>query len=823
MKPTSENTSELQPEVKTKSDILIIHDSPLDIATGKSRKEIHWKNSKIPWSNLVERLSETLRTSETFKEYLALNKQKQDEAKDRGGFVGGYLTGGKRSVDSVKHRQLITLDADFAHTEMWMDFTLAHTNAAAIYSTHKHSIDGPRYRLVIPLDRTVTSEEYEAISRYIASTLGIDFFDPTTFQASRLMYWPSTSKDGVFEFNYQDGVFMSADHILSNYVNWTDSSEWPVCSTEKNFVQSIHNKIKQEDPINKYGIVGDFCRSYSISEAIETFLSDVYESCEIDNRFTYKHGSTAAGLVVYDNKYAFSHHGTDPTSGTLCNAFDLVRKHKFGKLSEEKSNTAMSDFASKDSKVKISMGDKIESARADFLEDQGISETFTSPYSSKDWLAKMETDKKGNYLVTTNNFVLILENDSALYGRIVYDSFANRAIILKSLPWRKVYTSSQLYTDSDDACLRHYIEKLYGISHDNKLRDAVSVILNRNIVHPVREYLKSIEWDGKPRLDTVLIDYLGAEYNEYVKVVTRKALIAAVTRVFRPGVKYDNVLVISGPQGAGKSTLLSKLGGEWFSDSFTTVTGKEALEQLQGVWIIEMGELAGLRAAEVETIKHFISKKEDRFRVAYGRRTESFPRQCAFFGTTNNTNFLKDATGNRRFWPVDIMISKPTKNIFKDLTPDEIDQIWSEAVEYYNNSEELHLSTEIEEYALEVQNEHREQDDRFGPIQAYLDTLVPDNWNDMKIFERRTFFNAFNDEDELNPLGTHLRNQICVAEIWCEVLGGQQKDMTNNNTKSIHNIMKNMPGWKSSKYPKRFSLYGTQRAYERKLSSVNTI
>ena len=195
---------------------------------------------------------------------------------------------------------------------------LIYSCAAVLYSTHKHEPDAPRYRLIIPLDRPVMSDEYQAIARKIAGLLGIENFDPTTFQPERLMYWPSTSKDGEYMFQEQDGKFLCADTVLNSYRDWRDSSEWPVSAKVDKIIQ--RGMAKQGDPLEKNGIVGAFCRSYTISEVIDEYLPKIYESCTVDGRFTYKEGSTAAGLVVYDDKYAYSHHGTDPISGKLCNA-----------------------------------------------------------------------------------------------------------------------------------------------------------------------------------------------------------------------------------------------------------------------------------------------------------------------------------------------------------------------------------------------------------------------------------------------------------------------------------------------------------------------
>ncbi len=285
------------------------------------------------WSDFVKKISTTHRTAETHTEYLTAKKVRQDEIKDIGGFVGGYISGGRRKAGSILHRQLVTLDIDFGKSDIWDDFKMLYSNAAAIYSTHKHSPEAPRYRLIIPLNREVAVDEYMAISRRIAGSLGIENFDHTTFQPSRLMYWPSTSKDGEYFFDHQDEQWLDVDETLASYRDWTDTSEWPVSIREGTIVNKAIQK--QGDPLEKTGIIGAFCRTYDIHEAIDTFLSDVYDPCDIEDRYSYKEGSTAAGLVVYEDKYTYSHHGTDPTSGKLCNAFDLVRIHKFGLRDED--------------------------------------------------------------------------------------------------------------------------------------------------------------------------------------------------------------------------------------------------------------------------------------------------------------------------------------------------------------------------------------------------------------------------------------------------------------------------------------------------------
>jgi len=796
------------------------YDYKIDIAVGKSRKETAWKNRSVLWSALLDKLSQTHRTAETYTEYMAAKKDRQDEIKDVGGFVGGYLSGGRRKGTSVQTRQLVTLDIDHGPREIWNDFTLLYGNAGAIYSTHKHSSENPRYRLLLPVDRPVMTDEYTAIARRIAGVLGIDYFDDSTYEASRLMYWPSTAKDGEYVFQYQDGPALSADECLLSYRNWQDVSEWPVSSRQQDRIRI--GALKQGDPLEKPGIIGAFCRTYTIADVIAEYLGDVYTPCDMEDRYTYIPGSCSAGMIVYDDKFAFSHHSTDPASGKLCNAFDLVRVHLYGLQDENcKDDTpinrrpsflAMEELARKDEAVRLLMGrERIEEAQGYFATD--YQENLNTEESAGDeWLVKLDTDKKGNILSTIDNIVLILENDPKLKRAFAIDEFEQREIVLKPLPWRSV-DAGRYVTDADEAQLSHYLEKFYGLPLSvAKQERALASVFQQYKTHPVRKYLENLYWDGSSRINTVFIDYLGAADTPYTRAVTRKILTAAVARVFCPGIKFDYALVLVGKQGVGKSTIIQRLGGKWYSDTFTTVEGKEAFEQLHGVWLMEMGELAGLRKAEVGTIKHFISKTIDRYRVAYGKKITNFPRQCVFFGTTNNGEFLRnDANGNRKFWPVPVYQQSPTKDIFDDLIPDEVGQIWAEAVQLYRRGESLHLSADLEAEANQVQTNHTEQDERAGIIAVYLDELLPEAWDTLDIDGRRSFLTG----GEFKEEGTLRRSTVCIAEIWCELFGNRLKDLNTFNTKDIHSIMRNMEGWAPLTKTRRFGIYGVQRGYYR--------
>jgi predicted P-loop ATPase len=799
--------------------LTLSHNGIIDIAIGKNRHEKNWKNRQWEWSDLIERFSDTHRTTETYKEYLAATKTRQDEIKDIGGYVGGHMNQGRRKSGSVTFRQLITLDVDYGELDFWDNFCLKLPYAAAIHSTHKHSKETPKFRLVLPLDRAVGAEEYAAISRKIAGIMGIEMFDPTTFQPERLMHWPSTAKDGRWFFDYQDEPWIIADEVLAMYEDWTDTSEWPLSSRAKAAIK--RGIAKQGEPTEKRGIVGSFCRTYSLSEALEKFLPDVYERCDIDDRYTFIGGSTAAGLVIYEDKFAYSHHGTDPISGKLVNAFDLVRLHRFEPMDDEAaadtpinrmpSFTAMAEFAGKDEYVRKQIGaERFNQALEEFSEFTEIA-TLDPDDDSTDWLKEMEVDEKGKYTSTINNVLIALECDPNLKGKFGFNEFDKREIAFSKLPWRNVKPGTKNLTDTDDAGLRHYIERVYGVSNNGKIKDALDISVHNHAFHPIKDYFKSLKWDGKDRISTFLPDYMGVENSAYVKAITRKMLVAAVTRIYEPGTKFDFVLTLVGKEGVGKSQLFARLGRQWFSDSFNGVQGKEAFEQLQGAWIIEVPELAGLKKADADAVKHFIGKTIDKYRVAYGKRTEDFPRQCVFVATTNDHYFLVAINGNRRFWPVTVFENEPTKSVFKDLTEEEVNQIWAQALVIYAiGDEDLCLSQELEEIAFGIQSSHVLEDDRIGIIEKYLDTLLPENWEELSIYDRRAFLQ---NEDPLTPPGTVKRTRVCMGEIWCEALGGMQKDVTKYNTKSLHELMRKVENWGRYKTKMRNRLYGTQITY----------
>lgn len=442
----------------------------------------------------------------------------------------------------------------------------------------------------------------------------------------------------------------------------------------------------------------------------------------------------------------------------------------------------------------LAAAEKMADAQTDFTDGE-----------DSDWMKKLQYEPRSTVLKNNlHNITLILQNDPLLQN-IVFNQQLDGMEIKGAVPWQH---PSKYWRDADDAQLISYVDSHYGTFSQRNYQIAVTKVSDDRSYHPIREYLDALpEWDKVPRVDTLLIDYLGAEDNAYVRAVTRKTLCAAVRRVQEPGVKFDTMLVLNGPQGIGKSTLISRLAGEWFSDSLNLgdTKDKTAAEKLQGYWILEIGELAGLRKAEVETLRSFLSRQNDIYRAAFGRRATPHPRQCIFFGTTNaESGYLRDTTGNRRFWPVKTP-GGGSKHSW-DITAEEIEQIWAEVLVYVKAGEKLHLAADIESLAKEEQREALESDEREGLVRDFLETLLPENWDSMDLFERRSFLSGVSN---IGAKGTVRRTRVCNMEIWCELFGKDQGNLGRAESNTLAAMLTKL-GWIRQEKKERVKLYGPQ-------------
>ena len=766
----------------------------LKIALGNSRQAKFWSNKTMSFDDICDRLKTPIRTTETAEEYAKLPKPKRDEIKDKGGFVGGHLRDNLRKVGNVSCRSLWTPDVDNATPEFIAALKEKLAFKCAVYSTHSHTPESPRLRIVAPFVRDVSADEFVAISRFMAAELGIDMFDECSFVPNQLMYWPTCPSNGDYLCEFFEGELLNPDAIMAAHPHWQDCSLLPTTSRESKV--SKPSQKPQEDPLGKSGVVGAFCRTYSVTAAIDKFLSDVYAPSVTEDRYDYLPGESTAGVVIYDDKFAYSHHATDPACGKLLNAFDLVRIHKFGDEDGKKSFAAMAEFAVRDEQVSaLLLQEKQASAAAEF----------------DDWAKGLQRDRNGQIQNSLHNITLILENDENLKA-ICFNQLADGMEIKGTVPWQH---PARFWRDADDAQLICYVDANYGTFSARNYQIGVSKVVDDRSYHPIREYLASLPpWDGVPRAETLLIDYLGADDNAYTRAVTRKTLCGAVARVQHPGVKFDYIPVLNGPQGIGKSTLIAKIGGEWYSDSvsLTDMNDKTAAEKLQGYWVLEIGELAGMKKADIDKVKAFISRQDDKYRASFGRRVTPHPRQCIFFGTTNSQNgYLRDITGNRRFWTV----KTPGTGRLKpwQLAKEDVQQIWAEALVLVERGEKLYLDSDLEALSQSEQSAAMEQDDREGLVSAYLNLPLPENWVALDVYARQEYIR--DPDGPTQPKGTVRRDSVSNLEIWCECFGKRKEDIKPSDSYAIAAIMLRIDGWKRSDDRETQPIYGRQRLYRR--------
>lgn len=776
----------------------------LAIAYGSNRQAKNWTNKTTTYAELKERLKVTIRTPESAEEYAKFSKTKRDEAKDHGGFVAGALKGGRRKIDTVELRSMLALDGDRIDKAFLENYEENAPYTSLLYTTHSSTEENPRVRLVYPLTRDVSAEEFVAVSRYLAEMLGIDYFDECSYQPNQLMYWPSTPSNGVFVFKEVEKEWLDPDVLLAAHPEWKDPTRLPTSSRESKANSTGVSAV--QDPLEKEGAVGIFNRTYfPITRAMEKFLSDVYEPTDNDNRWHYKQSSSMAGVeIIEDGKFAYSHHAKDPAYLKLCNAFDLVRIHKFGDDADKKSFNAMCELAMEDEEVKRNaMEEKLKQAEEDFND------------TASDWMTKLKYQPRTGQLENSvYNLNLILNNDPD-FKHFAFNELANRIEITGPLPWERP-KGNKFWREADTAQLKSVIDIRYLPFSSRNHDVAFTKVADDRHFHPIRDYLDSLpEWDGVKRVEDIFIKYLKADDTEYVRTVTKKTFAAAVARIYSPGIKYDCVTVLDGGQGIGKSTIIKDLvTSEFYSEtlSLTDMEDKAGAEKLQGFWAVEIGELAGMKKADVEKVKAFLSVCDDKYRPSYGRVVESHPRQCIIIATVNGERgYLRDITGNRRFWIIKLHQKKQKQKW--DFTPEFRAQFWAEAKEIWKSGEELFLRDEMLEEAEKIQQSAMEVDERVGMVEEYLNRMLPDDWDSMDLFQRRNYLQGTEFGTPVHK-GSELRTEVSNAEIWCECFGKSLQELKPTDSYSIAALMSLIPGWERTITIKRQPIYGRQRLYK---------
>lgn len=785
----------------------------LNITVGANRKSKHWAKKSLSWYALKEKLSSFIVTKESVVEWKASTKEQKSLIKDVGGFVGGLFEGTRRQKHRVVSRSLIALDLDnlkvsdvkvvqYRLHELGIYF-LAH-------STHSHSPDSPRLRIFCPLDRDVSAEEYGAISRKLAEHVGMAYMDPSTFEVSRLMYWPSRSSDAE-ELCFSGGKdYIHVEQWLSSYSDWRNLDTWPKHPKEETRLKTLVDRAKtQQDPREKEGLVGCFCRTYTISEAIAKFLPNTYLSYG-EGRYTYSEGSSLGGAVVYDDLFLYSHHATDPAGQTLCNAFDLVRLHRFSDLDTEEqpkaSYSEMIKFAQMDEDTRKTYFEEGTQKTLDHLFIEGLD--GDSITKTKETLA---LDSRGHVKQTIDNVYKVLKLDANLKGRFRYDTFTCRQQVTAPLPWRLEHTENRYWDNMDDSGLFKYLEDAYDLKGKSNIEHAFTLASQEDLYSEPRALLESLSWDGTSRAETLFIDFFGAENNIYIRTLGKILVSAIAGRILCPGLPFDLMIILSGGQGIGKSTFTAKMGKKWYTDSLLSMKEKDDFETVLGKVIVEDAELRAMKASGYLVAKNFITKRADEFRAAYAKKAEIHKRTAILIGTTNENDYLQDDSGNRRFAPVDVRVEHCQKSIFEDLTEDYVNQLWAEGYVLFMNGEKLYLEGEAKRISEEEQELHEKKHDLEGVIEAALEEDYPVGWLNQTREEKELYrMNKLSYKGEKEKL-----TYVCVAMVWEDFLERPLNFLDRKKSFEIASILNKLKGWKAVKKLKRFKAFGVQRAWER--------
>ena len=821
----------------------------------KKRTDKIYKESYFTWEEILNKFKNPVITSETQEEYFSMSKDEQSDIKDVGGFVPGKLKNGERTSSSIISRNMITLDIDDKCRDEIIDRIIKNAKklkiSYIIHSTHKATSDKPRVRVIIPLSEEVDPFTYEFLARQIASDLvdgKLEIYDATTFQANRMMYYPSISKDAKYLFYASSEGEVNVKKVLTSHPEYTDKAKWPYGKDEKVNLKVTTGKIVRGD--SKGGIVGAFCKVFSLEDAIQTFLNDIYTPGTMPGRYSYIPGSVANGLRVYkDTDTAKCEDNTDPANvGTSLNAFDLVRIHKYGTLDKGHENE---EITSLPSYKKMCERAKMYKKVREILEEESKEELFNGikfvdPSNEKDdnsnlntnWVKRLETveTKNGKSIILQNseNFDLIFENDPALKGLVGMNEMDGFITFKRDPYWKK---SGNTWSDTDDSFLVAHFDKVYHLVNRTMMSEALLRYAKRNSFNPVKEFIESTTWDGIPRVETLFIDYNGAQDSEYTRVVTRKFILAAIARIYNPGCKWDYMPILVGDQGCGKSEILFRLAGgrfnegRWFQDAVPDFRSKSAYEAVDGKRIVEIGELANFNYSDRETIKLFLSKNEDSYRKAYAKNPSVNPRTCVFVGTTNENDFLKDSTGERRFFPIACSSSRIKMSLINDFNDYEVRQVWAEAYEIYKRDKEplTFFPSSINKAVDEMRKYYSIVDPRESSIEKFLSLELPESYFDLDVRARRVYLaqlqdnakqgneiDSFDDMDDelLSGINKIVRDRVCPKEILEELFNVDEGNIKRTDYYDVSRILRKL-GWEKELNMSSDRLYGRQFFYKK--------
>lgn len=755
-----------------------LEDLTFDIATAPNRDSKYWRQESISWEGILAWMETPAKT------------------KACGNYVLGALKGNRRTKGTILSRSALTLDVD--HPDEGFDQLVRDTlpYAVLVHTTYSSTPGKPRYRMIIPTDRSLAPDEYYAAAESVMAQLGAHNFDPGSVQAERYMFKPAATNPADFRHFVTPGPVAEAEDLLSSFER--DLSEMPAPKPHKN----------KRDPFSIEGPIGAFNRAYEdFQDLIDTYELP-YESVAAD-RWQVAGASAAAGMGPVAPGLVFSHHANDPAYNQTCSAFDLARLHLHSHLDEDAaprtpvnrlpSNLAMLETATKDVRVIR------ELVGPDFADEmEATADAITSGHTT-DWRLGFRLDPRtGAPKDDIVNWDLIADNDPVF--KSLFFNELNMAIeVTGDLPWRKLKPGQETFGAGDRSSLAMYIERTYRIRPGRGyLDDIINDRALPNRVNPVRDYLESLEWDGVPRVELCLP---GVRETPFTRLAARKAMVAAAARMLQPGIKWDHMLVLHGPEGLGKSYWVDKMA-RGYSASLGRLGDKDTLITMQRSWIMTSDEGHSLRQSDFNAQKEFITRTADVFRMPYDREAQAHKRHCVIWGTTNDDVFLRKQEGNRRFH----IVRCEDAVDFSLLTDEYIDQVWAEAVHLFRNGETLFLEGSQSELAAEAREYFTEEDALTGLISEYLETPVPSDWEEMTP-EARSLWQVNRADGFVT--GDSKLQRVCSVQVWVEALGRRNGDHKRLDLLEITTALKSIPGWQLLPGRHRVPGYGPQMVFER--------
>lgn len=753
----------------------------LAVATAPNRNSLHWKQGEITWDELTTWLDTPGDTKEAGNYLLGTLRETTTTCKKG----QPPHTGLHRNNQAIVSRSAITLDADSPRPDLPDVVELLLGSAAIVHTTYSSSPDDLRFRVILPVDRPLLPDEYHAATSAVMERLGADQFDQGSTEPARYMFKPAAQEPGWFQSWVVDGPLLAVDPLLASWD--PDLSKLPLQKPHRN----------KRDPFDLDGTVGAFNRAYEDWATLIDAYDLPYEPAANSDRWQLTGAASVAGMGVMGPGLVYSHHITDPAYGQACSAFDLVRLHHFGNLDDghhdapvnrRPSQAAMLDLASRDAKVVADL------VGADFSEELG------------DWKLGLKLHSRTGKLVDVMSNWDIIRDNEPVFKHLHFNEFSLAIETSADLPWRPLAQGGALFSATDRAALCHYLERAYRI---RPARGFIDELVNtkavETYVNPVRDYLEALSWDGTKRLETCLP---GVVPTAYTRMVARKCMIAAVARIFQPGVKWDHTLVLFGNEGIGKSYWV-ELMARGYSASLGRIGDKDTLLTMQRSWIMVSDEGYSLRKAEADVQKEFLTRTEDVFRMPYDREAGAHPRHCVIWGTTNDEVFLRRQEGNRRF----LIVRCAQWVDFTKLTDHYIGQVWAEAVHLYRQGELLFLD-DAQSGVASLEREHFiEEDALAGMVQEFLETPVPEDWDAMSPDARLAWRQAFS--DGIVAPGTGRIMETCSAQLWVEALGKRFGDHRRSDLLDINTALKRVPGWSPLSGRRRVTHYGPQQVFIR--------